>query len=51
MADKFSGADNYTRVPAWATAWEYRKHRLLEEILRWEPDVIALQGGGQALAM
>lgn len=43
MADTFSSVDNYSRVEAGAAAWEYRKWRLLEEIMRWDADVVALQ--------
>jgi mRNA deadenylase 3'-5' endonuclease subunit Ccr4 len=43
MADDFSDESNYSRTPAGCTLWETRKWRIMEEILRWDADVVTLQ--------
>lgn len=47
MADAFSSPSLYTRVPpsGAATDWALRRERILGEIQRWEPDIVALQVG------
>jgi hypothetical protein len=36
-------ADAYPSVPPWALAWPFRLRRVLAELKRHSPDVIALQ--------
>jgi len=43
LADCFSEESQFTRCPAGATTWETRRWRVLEEIVRFEPDLICLQ--------
>lgn len=47
LADGLSGAHpdlgGFSRLNPAHIAWEYRKNRLLNEILQYEPDVITLQ--------
>jgi hypothetical protein len=44
MADAFSSPSLYTRVdPPGLMAWLYRREKVLEEITRWNPDVVTLQ--------
>ncbi|KAM3567784.1 hypothetical protein VYU27_010076, partial [Nannochloropsis oceanica] len=44
MADTFSSPSLYTRVPAIGVMeWGLRRVKILEEITRWQPDVVTLQ--------
>lgn len=45
MADAFSAPSLYSRAPASgaATDWPLRRERILEEIWRWDPDIVTLQ--------
>eukprot|EP01025_Chloroclados_australasicus_P006513 TRINITY_DN12093_c0_g3_i4.p1 TRINITY_DN12093_c0_g3~~TRINITY_DN12093_c0_g3_i4.p1 ORF type:complete len:451 (-),score=30.94 TRINITY_DN12093_c0_g3_i4:1842-3194(-) len=35
--------DQFSYCPSWALNWEFRKHKLVQEILQYEADVICLQ--------
>eukprot|EP01128_Nolandella_sp_AFSM9_P008532 TRINITY_DN523_c0_g1_i1.p1 TRINITY_DN523_c0_g1~~TRINITY_DN523_c0_g1_i1.p1 ORF type:complete len:653 (+),score=89.99 TRINITY_DN523_c0_g1_i1:25-1959(+) len=43
LAESYAMPERTAYCPGWALAWEYRKLRLLREILSFEADVICLQ--------
>ncbi|KAL5992403.1 hypothetical protein ACLOJK_013321 [Asimina triloba] len=43
LSDSFANLGNYSYCPNWALTWEYRKHYLLQEITRYDADVVCLQ--------
>lgn len=43
LCDKYATRSLYGYCPAWALAWNYRKHSILEELKAYSADIIALQ--------
>lgn len=43
LCDKYATRQLYGYCPAWALAWNYRKHSILEELKAYSADIIALQ--------
>jgi len=43
LAESYAQPDRINYCPSWALNWEYRKHRILKEIVFYEPDIICLQ--------
>ena len=43
LAEVYASHQLYPYTPIWALQWEYRKHRILAELLSYQADIIALQ--------
>lgn len=43
LADVYATSEQFPNCPSFALNWEYRKQRLLKEILQCHPDIICLQ--------
>lgn len=43
LSDKYATSQQYGYCPSWALEWNYRKGTILNEILRFEPDIVCLQ--------
>jgi len=43
LADIYTSKDRYYYCPSWALDWNYRKWKLLMEMLEYNPDVLCLQ--------
>jgi CCR4-NOT transcription complex subunit 6 len=43
LADIYTTVEKYYYCPRWALPWDYRKNRLLKEMIGYKPDVICLQ--------
>ncbi|KAK9271080.1 hypothetical protein L1049_026669 [Liquidambar formosana] len=43
LSDLYARGGMYSYCPAWALAWEYRRHNLLQEIIGYDADILCLQ--------
>jgi CCR4-NOT transcription complex subunit 6 len=43
LAESYAPPERMTYCPLWALNWEYRKHRILAELLYYNPDILCLQ--------
>eukprot|EP01127_Copromyxa_protea_P013814 TRINITY_DN3747_c0_g1_i1.p1 TRINITY_DN3747_c0_g1~~TRINITY_DN3747_c0_g1_i1.p1 ORF type:complete len:526 (+),score=86.19 TRINITY_DN3747_c0_g1_i1:72-1580(+) len=43
LAESYTTAERFNYCQSWALPWEYRKHRILKDILQCEPDIVCLQ--------
>ena len=43
LAQCYASSQLYPYTPIWALQWEYRKHRILQELLSYQADILAIQ--------
>lgn len=43
LADLYARRSKYRYCPPWALVWEYRRQKLLDEIIKYDADIICLQ--------
>jgi mRNA deadenylase 3'-5' endonuclease subunit Ccr4 len=43
LAESYASPERAMNCPLWALNWEYRKHRILAELLFYDPDILCLQ--------
>eukprot|EP01127_Copromyxa_protea_P013202 TRINITY_DN3529_c0_g1_i1.p1 TRINITY_DN3529_c0_g1~~TRINITY_DN3529_c0_g1_i1.p1 ORF type:complete len:901 (+),score=138.88 TRINITY_DN3529_c0_g1_i1:76-2703(+) len=43
LAESYTTAERFNYCQSWALPWEYRKHRILKDILQYDPDIVCLQ--------
>lgn len=43
LSDLYATREKYSYCPTWALVWEYRRQNLLQEILRYDADILCLQ--------